>query len=177
MLGKAPCDLKFVDIGRLRYAQAHETLYEIHRAILLRFQMYQSKDRLVRGQRMNMHSNALIATVSNRLTNGVAKYREIRITLLHLGDALKKTSWESILRELKDEDIVGITAEEDTRSEGLRSVSWIWKLTESDGMDGEGKKEALRIEWCKARARAHRRQEECLLLNEEMHHASNYCLF
>jgi hypothetical protein len=27
---------------------------------------------------------------------------------------------------------------------------------------------ALRIEWCKARARAHRWQEECLLLQEEM---------
>jgi hypothetical protein len=27
---------------------------------------------------------------------------------------------------------------------------------------------ALRIEWCKARARAHRWQEECLLLREEM---------
>jgi hypothetical protein len=26
----------------------------------------------------------------------------------------------------------------------------------------------LRIEWCKARARAHRWQEECLLLKEEM---------
>ena len=26
----------------------------------------------------------------------------------------------------------------------------------------------LRIEWCKARARAHRWQEECLLLHEEM---------
>ncbi|KAF8806032.1 hypothetical protein BYT27DRAFT_7102856, partial [Phlegmacium glaucopus] len=27
---------------------------------------------------------------------------------------------------------------------------------------------ALRIEWCRARARAHRWQEECLLLHEEM---------
>ena len=27
---------------------------------------------------------------------------------------------------------------------------------------------ALRVEWCKARACAHRWQEECLLLNEEM---------
>ena len=27
---------------------------------------------------------------------------------------------------------------------------------------------ALRIEWCKARARAHRWQEECLLIAEEM---------
>jgi hypothetical protein len=27
---------------------------------------------------------------------------------------------------------------------------------------------ALRIEWCKARARAHRWQEECILLAEEM---------
>lgn len=30
------------------------------------------------------------------------------------------------------------------------------------------KPKALRIEWCKARARAHRWQEECILLAEEM---------
>jgi len=31
---------------------------------------------------------------------------------------------------------------------------------------------ALRVEWCKARARAHRWQEECLLLLEEMRRVS-----
>ena len=33
---------------------------------------------------------------------------------------------------------------------------------------------ALRIEWCKARARAHHWQEECLLLDEEMGHVLRY---
>jgi hypothetical protein len=33
---------------------------------------------------------------------------------------------------------------------------------------------ALRIEWCRARARAHRWQEECLLLAEEMKRVQAY---
>ena len=33
---------------------------------------------------------------------------------------------------------------------------------------------ALRIEWCKARARTHRWQEECILLEEEMEHVIRY---
>ena len=33
---------------------------------------------------------------------------------------------------------------------------------------------ALRIEWCKARARAHRWSEECELLEEEMRHVIDF---
>lgn len=66
-------------------------------------------------------------------------------------------------------------------------MSWIWK-THGTGDNEESMQEcmstpfwsfrtvtdahytspALRIEWCKARARAHRWEEECLLLLEEM---------
>ncbi|KAG6887118.1 hypothetical protein C0992_000615, partial [Termitomyces sp. T32_za158] len=169
MLGKAYCDLKFVDIEwRLRFAQAHETLYEIRSAILLRSQMYKSKDILVRGQRMHTRSLALLQTVSDRIMHGMVKYNEIHAALVALGNALHKTGWENVLKVLTVQDLGGITAFEDSRSERSRSMSWIWKLSDADAMEGESKQEALRIEWCKARARAHRWQEECVLLNEEM---------
>ncbi|KAG6873615.1 hypothetical protein C0992_008502 [Termitomyces sp. T32_za158] len=120
------------------------------------------------GQHMHTHSLALLQIVSDCITHGIAKYNEIRAALVVLGPALKKTGWKNILQELTDADLTGITALEDMRSEGSRRISWIWKLLESDAIDGEEKQEALRIEWCKARACGQRWQEECLLLNEEM---------
>ncbi|KAG6863156.1 hypothetical protein C0991_007893, partial [Blastosporella zonata] len=70
---------------------------------------------------------------------------------------------------MTEEDTQGITADEDDLSEGRQSVLWIWKVDNGvDNMDTEGKQEALGIEWCKARARAHQWAEECLLLEEEM---------
>ncbi|KAK0475605.1 hypothetical protein EDD18DRAFT_1115977 [Armillaria luteobubalina] len=52
--------------------------------------------------------------------------------------------------------------------EGHREISWIW-LQEGalgDGSD-EGLTQAVKLEWLKSRARAHRWREECLLLTEE----------
>jgi hypothetical protein len=75
---------------------------------------------------------------------------------------------------------------DDSQSEGRKKLSWIWKVhgtgANADNCTEAGKPYesvmllvclqlndlALRIEWCKARARAHRWQEECLLLAEEM---------
>ncbi|KAG6818624.1 hypothetical protein H0H93_003377 [Arthromyces matolae] len=169
MVGKAYCDLKFLDIEwRLRWAQAHETLHEIRRTILLRSQMRKSKEQLITGQKMHTRSNTLLKDIADRIRHAVQKYNLIRNALVKLDRLLEKDSWASILRELTDDDVGGITAVEDDRPEGSRTVSWIWKMAEADAVEGEGKQEALRIEWCKARARAHRWQEECMLLNEEM---------
>ncbi|KAG6895616.1 hypothetical protein C0992_000364, partial [Termitomyces sp. T32_za158] len=174
IVNKVPCETKFLDYEyRLRFAQAHAALDELRRAIILRSQMYKSKDELVRGQRMNTRSLALIDKVSLRIKNSQKKYKEVRSALVPLGAALGKVGWEQELRELTDNDIRGITLSEDDRSEGSRVLSWIW-LMSGNGIEGEGKQEALRIEWCKSRARAQRYQEECLLLQEEMRRVLAY---
>ncbi|KAG6871074.1 hypothetical protein C0992_011776, partial [Termitomyces sp. T32_za158] len=130
--------------------------------------MYKSKDTLVRGQRMHTRSLALLQTVSDRITNAMTKYNDIRSALQRLAKPLHQTHWGNVLQELTVGNVSGITAIEDERSEGRRSLSWIWKLSSGNAIEGEGKQEALRIEWCKARARAQRWQEECVLLDEEM---------
>ncbi|KAF8078862.1 hypothetical protein FPV67DRAFT_1558069 [Lyophyllum atratum] len=164
----APCDSEFLTYEwRLRYAQAHASLHDIRRAILLRTQMYKTKDQIVRGQRMLTRSLALIATVQSRITAGAEKYREVRGALVTLAAKLFKTGWEHDLQVLTDDDLRGLMSAEGERSEGRHTLSWIWKVG-TPAMEGEGKQEALRIEWCKSRARAHRWQEECLLLEEEM---------
>lgn len=144
MVDKVYCDRKFQEIEwRLRYAQAHETLYEIRSAILTRSQMYKSKDTLVRGQRMHTRSLALLQTVSSRISNGMARYKQIREALMRLAVPLRKIGWDTILQELSIADVGGITALEDKRSEGSRTISWIWKLSDGDAMEGEGKQEGL----------------------------------
>ncbi|KAG6819307.1 hypothetical protein H0H93_013170 [Arthromyces matolae] len=170
ILSKGSFDTKFLDYEwRLRYAQAHAVLDEIRRLILLRTQMYKSKDKWIQGQRMHTRSLALLNRVSRRIDSGVEKYRDVCTALAKLSTHMGKVGWESELREIKDDDLRGLSSEEDDVSEGKRVISWIWKTnTGVDALDDEGKQEALRIEWCKARARAHRWEEECLLLKEEM---------
>ncbi|KAF8875848.1 hypothetical protein BD779DRAFT_1475909 [Infundibulicybe gibba] len=59
-------------------------------------------------------------------------------------------------------------AELDAVGEGRRSISWIWKVGEvPEGGSNDVMQQALKIEWCKIRACAHRWQEECILLEEE----------
>ncbi|KAG6809276.1 hypothetical protein H0H92_000837 [Tricholoma furcatifolium] len=166
----APCDEQYIDYEwRLRFAQAHGTLREIRRAIITRSQMWKSKNTLVRGQRLHTRSLALIASVNTRIDRARDKYNRIHTALVTLGSRLSKVGWDAELRPLTKDDTVGITAVEAETSEGRRAMSWIWRTSGGvDVMDEEAKEEALRIEWCRTRARAHRWQEECLLLNEEM---------
>ncbi|KAG1877470.1 hypothetical protein F4604DRAFT_1924105 [Suillus subluteus] len=53
------------------------------------------------------------------------------------------------------------------QSEGNRTLSWIWKM-QGVSAAGEVLADALRIEWCKARACANHWTEEVQLLVEEM---------
>ncbi|KAG6806431.1 hypothetical protein H0H92_011348 [Tricholoma furcatifolium] len=131
--------------------------------------MWKSKNTLVCGQRMHMRSLALIASVNTRIDRACDKYNRIHAALVTLGSRLSKVGWDADLRPLTKDDTVGITVVEAEASEGRRTMSWIWRTSGGVAMmDEEAKEEALRIEWCKTRARAHRWQEECLLLNEEM---------
>lgn len=142
LIGRAPCDIKFMDYEwRLRYAQAHTALHDIRRAILLRSQMFKTKDNIVRGQRMHTRSLALIASVLSRITAAAQKYWIVCDALIALN---LRTGWEDELKVLNDADLRGLTAGEDGSSEGHRTMSWIW--TTSDGTDtlqGEGKQEGL----------------------------------
>ncbi|KAG6907526.1 hypothetical protein DXG01_008615 [Tephrocybe rancida] len=162
-------DAKYLDYEwRLRTAQAHATLLEVRRNIILRSMMFRSKDKYIRGQRLLTRSQALLLAVEQRIKAAAKKYNEIRAALKSLNTATRYSGWDTVLKELNDSDLRGLTADEGGFGEGRRNLSWIWSMYGADAVDGEEKQEALRIEWCKARARAHRWQEECLLLEEEM---------
>ncbi|KAG1746426.1 hypothetical protein EDB19DRAFT_1952649 [Suillus lakei] len=100
-----------------------------------------------------------LATLSRRLTLGSNPL---------LGDM--NSGWQSSLRPLSRQDIHSMSDILWGESEGRRKLSWIWNMRGAGGSekDDNGALEDMRIEWCKARARAMRWEEEVALLREEM---------
>ncbi|KIM62429.1 hypothetical protein SCLCIDRAFT_24966 [Scleroderma citrinum Foug A] len=132
------------------------------------------KDRFLRGQGANTRARNCLKTVDAKINTAATRYHVAYQVLCTLGLFLGQVSWRDELHPLADEDICGLTSGYDLRpGEGRRQVSWIWQVcgyseqaTENESDDGF--QEAIRVEWCKARARAHRWQEEVKLLFEEM---------
>lgn len=118
---------------RLRFAQAHDALYDMRRLILVRSQMYAAKDRFSRGQRQVTRSQNLLRGVQERIDMSVTKYRDFRAALLKLARPLGKVGWDTELRPLLNEDIRGLSAKEAGSGEGHVTMSWIWKTSEEGG--------------------------------------------
>ncbi|KAH7917830.1 hypothetical protein BV22DRAFT_1108497 [Leucogyrophana mollusca] len=153
---KVLCTPHLEDIEwQLRFAQAHDALNELRQSLRSRSYMLRFKDRFLRGQGANTRARnfALLA-------------------LGTLGPLLGKVGWKNALRPLENDDIRPMTQDVDApTSEGRRRLSWIWlTIGYSEGLDeeaDEGLQDAIRLEWCKARARAMRWTEEVELLFEE----------
>lgn len=189
-------DTTFYDYEwRLRTGQAHDNLSDLRRQLLIVSTMYQSKDRLIRGQQHNTRSATLINNIQSRIKFISNRYRANRVALLVLSEILGKTEWAATLLPLEDSDIHSLRGGDDaSSSEGRRTLSWIWMAQRTNASEmtdtmGEGMSvfmsikyvfdgfvclSALRIEWCKSRARAHRWQEECILLKEEMRRITEF---
>ncbi|KAL4256459.1 CxC2-like cysteine cluster KDZ transposase-associated domain-containing protein, partial [Pleurotus pulmonarius] len=134
---------------RLRFSQAHDILADLRRQVLILSTMYQSKDRLIRGQSHNTRSATLIHNVQLRINSLAAKYRGYREALCILGDALNKSGWQTTLQLLADSDLRSLKGGEDaSSSEGRRTLSWIWMTQRTDESEmTDTMSEALRIEW------------------------------
>lgn len=118
---------------RLRFSQAHDILADLRRQVLILSTMYQSKDRLIRGQSHNTRSATLIHNVQLRINSLAAKYRRYREALCILGDALNKSGWQTTLQLLADSDLRSLKGGEDaSSSEGRRTLSWIWMTQQTD---------------------------------------------
>ncbi|KAH9839463.1 uncharacterized protein C8Q71DRAFT_677862, partial [Rhodofomes roseus] len=154
---------------RLRYAQANDALEQMRRHLRARSKLYNVKDRDVRGQRYNTRSRTYINTVQDKIDADAARYRAAHKALLVL-DPKDSLAWMKVLRYLGPDDVRGMKERLEKESEGKRVLPWIWRTTGFRGGDDEDEDdlEAVRIEWCQARARAHRFNEECDLLEEEM---------
>ncbi|KAK7455803.1 hypothetical protein VKT23_010835 [Stygiomarasmius scandens] len=166
-----PCSIEALDMQwQLEFALANDMLEQIRQALLQRTYLYAWKNRYTHGQKDSTRSSATIGKVQDKIDASATRYRIARKALSTLAKHLKKGSeWEQCLRPLKDEDIVPLSQDNfDADKTDKVGMSWIW-LAGGLNQNGEARMaDALRIAWLKARARAHRYQEECVLLQEEM---------
>jgi hypothetical protein len=185
--GSLSCDIHLLTMEwELRIAQAGDALEEIRRSLRLRNYMYTFKRNWVRGQSANTRAQNALGRVKERAATAAEKYRAAHAALSALAPILRKVGWNVKLRSLNTKDDVReMTVPKQGESEGRRQLSWIW-VVEGVGDDEDevvqdgtvsfcyGRKliftrsTGLRIEWCKARARAMRWREEVELLQEEM---------
>ncbi|KAH6904562.1 hypothetical protein BKA70DRAFT_1507015 [Coprinopsis sp. MPI-PUGE-AT-0042] len=157
----------FVCEQQYRVAQAETALHQLRGYLLLRTHMWKSKQKYGSSHRYMTRSNTLLNDLHIRITRTADRYRHSRVCLSALGQVTGDMSWEKNLKPLERSDVQGLT-EEDEGGEGKKQLKWIWTTPGTTDDQQESTQSALRIEWCKARARAHRWQEECLLLAEEM---------
>ncbi|KAG1790350.1 uncharacterized protein HD556DRAFT_1310740 [Suillus plorans] len=156
---------------------AYESLDDLRRQLRLRSHLYKFKDANIRGQRANMRASAVLKKVELTVTTAADRYRRAWKALKVLAGVLDNPSWEAELPELQPTDIRGMSEGDSGQSEGNRTLSWIWKArgVGAIGDDNESiLSEALRIEWCKLRARASRWAKEVELLQEEMRRVAEF---
>ncbi|KAG1883671.1 hypothetical protein F4604DRAFT_1878922 [Suillus subluteus] len=111
------------------------------------------KDNNIVGQAANTHARSMINKADNKISMAAGRYEAARVALTSLApllnedDAWKDDMWE---KEMS----------------GTRHLSWIWKTPGVSENTSVSLHDALRIEWCKARAHA-MQWEEVKLLKEE----------
>ncbi|KAG2114218.1 uncharacterized protein F5147DRAFT_743967 [Suillus discolor] len=166
---RVPCDDRLLKHEwELREAQAYNTLNDLRTVLNLRYHLYKYKDTFIWGQRANTQANGIINNAEHRIDTLSLKYSTARDALVNLAARLGKTDdWERSLKPLnKQRDAVPLK-HDDGRTVGQQSISWIWR-TSGFNSNELGLQDSLHVEWCKARARAHRWEEEVQLLREEM---------
>ncbi|KAG1758273.1 hypothetical protein EDD22DRAFT_981491 [Suillus occidentalis] len=165
-----PCDNRLLRYEwDLRQAQANDALDDLRAVINMTYHLYKYKNAFVRGQRANTRAQGIIHSAESRINAISAKYTAARDALIMLASKLgKNDDWQRILKPLdRAKDAVPLNHDEG-KTVGQQNISWIWKTPGVSNNQEEGLQDSLRVEWCKARARAHRWEEEVQLLREEM---------
>ncbi|KAG1746445.1 hypothetical protein EDB19DRAFT_1894208 [Suillus lakei] len=165
-----PCEVRLLNYEwDLRKAQANDALHDIRHVLNMKYHLYKHKDAFVRGQRANTRATGIIDNVDNRIDALAAKYNAARNALVKLASRLQKDDdWKLTFKPLdRAKDAVPLRQDDGT-SIGQQTVSWIWKTHGISTNTEHGLQDSLRVEWCRARARAHRWEEEIQLLREEM---------
>ncbi|KAF7982027.1 hypothetical protein HWV62_30280 [Athelia sp. TMB] len=157
-------------------AWAQDAIFTLRRNLRLQAHLFNVKTRFHRGQSENTRSSDTIARVRAHVAESATCYRIARLAIGRLSRELRQTGWQASFPILAETDVRQMAVGLDGESEGTRTLSWIWT---GGGVGGDkdtadSAQEELRIEWCKARARAYRWSEEVFLLLEEMTRVQKY---
>ncbi|TBU36580.1 hypothetical protein BD309DRAFT_906317 [Dichomitus squalens] len=167
---------------RLREAQAYDALADLrgHLEVVAYLRAHGSHSVNFEGQRNS--SDIVVSVIQADICIVVSRYREAYNALCSLAAALHRTGWHGPLATLLDDDIRYIGARDKSDQ---RPASWIWNLggtawvRPQDVLDVHQNRDlyqALRVAWCRARARAAKSTSECESLVAELrriaaHHA------
>ncbi|KAJ7042742.1 hypothetical protein C8F04DRAFT_1251560 [Mycena alexandri] len=177
---------------RMQEGEATEALELVWQGLWSRTMTNQFRIRNYTGQGALTRGQGILRQINIKIHLAKIHYRHARAALLVLqGHGV----WEEKLKVLRDEDVRALEAEEEARGdqldvladalarpagvavaegiaagEGSHTLSWIWYVVgvTKEADDDPKLHEALRVEWCKAYARARRFDEEVRLLCEEM---------
>ncbi|KAF6749127.1 hypothetical protein DFP72DRAFT_1073682 [Ephemerocybe angulata] len=160
---------------KFRINQAETLLREIRSLLVSRSALIIKKKKDNAGVEVMTRSNALIHDLTEKIERFSKQYEDVFSRLKTLSKVLPQTATVALtpFQALKPTDTVGLSSMEDG-AEGYKKVTWIWQMRGVGETTTEREESALRVEFCRARARAHRWQEECLLLAEEMRRVQRF---
>ncbi|THU88535.1 hypothetical protein K435DRAFT_679607, partial [Dendrothele bispora CBS 962.96] len=193
------------DEAQLREAEARDALEGVREGLRARTMCTRYKIQNVRGQRSNTRAGGVLRNINIRIHSSKIRYRRAHTALQTLdregpwSEVLKPlddkdvrglneralTKEEAQEREMRvqrgfhseDEEEIdiepGIVAM--VQGEGRRTLSWIW-YDPTISSDDPAFMDAVRVEWCKARARMLRWKEEVILLVEEIRRMREFSL-
>jgi len=92
----------------LHIAQAEEVLNDLHSQILLCGHLIKSKKRHSSGQHLLTCSRSLISCIQDKIEASANQYHSIRAALVKLGPHINEFHWLNVLKELQDEDTIGL---------------------------------------------------------------------
>ncbi|KAJ7221838.1 hypothetical protein B0H12DRAFT_1078354 [Mycena haematopus] len=181
--------------ARMREGEAVQALEAVRHGLRTRTMTNRYKLRNYTGQGMMTKGQGILRHINIKIHEAKLQYRYARAALLVLRG---HGAWEERLRVLGDDDVRALneralTAEEKAQNqhwaelggafveggvaragalaagEGSHTLSWIWYTAGRPSDENDSKLlDALRLDWCKAYARAKRLSEDVRLLREEM---------
>ncbi|KAJ7429980.1 hypothetical protein B0H11DRAFT_1765938 [Mycena galericulata] len=179
--------------ARLREAQCMDALIALRSHLHAKRHLISFRNKNITGQVKATKSRTLIGSVGDKATAAANKYRQGRAALLKL----KGPDYARHFQELKDSDLTldgeevssdtvarkklsmlnagkGARAPRHISGSSKRVLSWIWTAGGALEDDEEGLHASIRVEWCRAKARKNRWEEEVELLREEARRVVRY---
>jgi hypothetical protein len=158
--------------AKLREAEAYDAVSEICRIrrVITGVTTFKQYNLAGEGNTVNTKMRTLYNSLQLKINCAASRYIHACKALLILDP---KGAWQEELRVLNPKEHIKGPGKEDGDSHGNYVPSWIWLVrTGAQNLSKAQMEESvdnnLRVEWCRARARALRWREEVQLLQEEM---------
>ncbi|KAJ3926218.1 MAG: hypothetical protein NXY57DRAFT_966776 [Lentinula lateritia] len=163
------CDARLINTEwRLRFAAAHDELEKIRKYLISRTCVINYKRKYGHGQCEGTRTASALDSLDQKIAACAARYNLHYAMIARYSETLGKSdTWKDMLRPLKDTDLRDLDGSVKDCVDGM-AVSWVWLSTPKDVASDDHVNDSLRIAFSKARAKAVRSQEECVLIQEEM---------